>query len=145
MGATPDEEKELLKHLGIDESEIYAQELDRKNLHPAIAVGLGIFGILNIGLLLSLPPVLLGRGAPYLPTSRKRMDVMFKPLHLYFSQHPTNSLRFADLGSGDGTVVFRAAREGLFYKSVGYEINPCKLYGDGSKPIYPASFFAVDN
>ena len=28
------------------------------------------------------------------------------------------------MGSGDGRVVFRAAREGLFDKSVGYEINP---------------------
>ena len=35
-----------------------------------------------------------------------------------------NSLRFVDLGSGDGRVVFKAARENLFAKSIGYEINP---------------------
>ncbi|KAL7524572.1 hypothetical protein ACHAXR_000630 [Thalassiosira sp. AJA248-18] len=35
-----------------------------------------------------------------------------------------SQLRFVDLGSGDGRVVFRAAREGIFHKSVGYEINP---------------------
>ena len=34
------------------------------------------------------------------------------------------SLKFVDLGSGDGRVVFRAARENLFNKSIGYEINP---------------------
>ena len=36
----------------------------------------------------------------------------------------SSSLKFVDLGSGDGRVVFRAAREGIFQKSVGYEINP---------------------
>jgi len=34
------------------------------------------------------------------------------------------NLTFFDLGSGDGRVVFRAAREGMFHKSIGYEINP---------------------
>ena len=33
-------------------------------------------------------------------------------------------MTFYDLGSGDGRVVFRAAREGIFHKCVGYEINP---------------------
>lgn len=31
---------------------------------------------------------------------------------------------FVDLGSGDGRVVFRAAREQLFTLCIGYEINP---------------------
>lgn len=120
-----DEEKDLLQTLGIDQSSLYERQ-PRTGLHPGIAVGLTIFGVLNVGLLMSVPPVLLGRGAPYLPTSQKRMDRMFKPLHAYFARNQTKSLRFADLGSGDGVVVFRAAREGLFVKSVGYEINPCE-------------------
>jgi hypothetical protein len=33
-------------------------------------------------------------------------------------------LTFVDLGSGDGRVVFRAAAQGIFYRSIGYEINP---------------------
>jgi hypothetical protein len=33
-------------------------------------------------------------------------------------------LSFVDLGSGDGRVVFRAAKEGIFHKCIGYEINP---------------------
>lgn len=33
-------------------------------------------------------------------------------------------LSFVDLGSGDGRVVFRAAREQLFRTSIGYELNP---------------------
>lgn len=36
-----------------------------------------------------------------------------------------NTQKFVDLGSGDGRVVFRAAREyNMFATSVGYEINP---------------------
>ena len=34
------------------------------------------------------------------------------------------TVQFVDLGSGDGRVVFRAAREGLFSQCIGYEINP---------------------
>jgi hypothetical protein len=35
-----------------------------------------------------------------------------------------NKRIFVDLGSGDGRLVFRAAREGLFDLCIGYEINP---------------------
>ena len=120
---------------------------ERRPLHPAIAVGIGGFVIINVGLLLSLPPVLMGRGAPYLPTYKNKMDQMFAPLKAHYqnlsaitpasSTAPTISstakgsggnrkLTFVDLGSGDGRVVFRAAREGLFHQSIGYEINPCE-------------------
>jgi SAM-dependent methyltransferase len=52
---------------------------------------------------------------------------MFDLIKVHFQQPnsiPKHSLKFVDLGSGDGRVVFRAAREGLFHASVGYEINP---------------------
>jgi len=39
-------------------------------------------------------------------------------------QKQGHDLRFVDLGSGDGRVVFRAARENLFKASIGYELNP---------------------
>jgi hypothetical protein len=84
-----------------------------------------------LAVLLSLPSVLMRRGAPYLPTFGDKMNRMFDMVR----HHVTNSeymqrklasrtLRFVDLGSGDGRVVFRAAREGMFVRSVGYEINP---------------------
>jgi hypothetical protein len=75
-------------------------------------------------------------GAPYLPTYDKRMSAMFNQLRQEPSfrkqlQHfkneegkSANTLRFVDLGSGDGRFVFRAAEEGLFGHCVGYEINP---------------------
>ena len=61
-------------------------------------------------------------GAPYLPTFSKSMNAMFAQLR----REPIRQkkLTFVDLGSGDGRVVFRAAREKMFDKCIGYEINP---------------------
>ena len=69
-------------------------------------------------------------GAPYLPTFQKGLNAMFTQLRNEPSfmkrRHCTEraQLVFVDLGSGDGRVVFRAAREELFGTSVGYELNP---------------------
>jgi hypothetical protein len=125
---TKSEEEQLLREWQIALEQPAAES---KPLHAAVAVGLGGFVILNVGLLLSIPPVLMGRGAPYLPTFANKLDRMFAPLQSHFgaSSNKISSkklLTFVDLGSGDGRVVFRAAREGLFHKSIGYEINPCK-------------------
>eukprot|EP00546_Thalassionema_frauenfeldii_P003952 CAMPEP_0178922622 /NCGR_PEP_ID=MMETSP0786-20121207/16259_1 /TAXON_ID=186022 /ORGANISM="Thalassionema frauenfeldii, Strain CCMP 1798" /LENGTH=209 /DNA_ID=CAMNT_0020597013 /DNA_START=98 /DNA_END=727 /DNA_ORIENTATION=+ len=100
-------------------------------LHPAVAGGIAGIFILNLAFLMSLPPVLTQRGAPYLPTFKDKMNKMFDPLRSHFSAKKTNLLKdekqkllFVDLGSGDGRVVFRAAREKIFHKAIGYEINP---------------------
>lgn len=104
---------------------------DAASLHPAFALGLSGFFLLNIGALLSLPPVLRGKGAPYLPTFSGKLNVMFTQLrqdsHIRKKLANKQPITFVDLGSGDGRVVFRAAREGIFDKSIGYEINPCTL------------------
>jgi len=112
----------------------------------------GIALLANVAVLCSLPPVLRGKGAPYLPTFRKQMDEMFtklrhdpdfasllsrrrrRRLHIHQQQEENNTaairtrrttIRFVDLGSGDGRMVFRAARErDMFDEAVGYEINP---------------------
>jgi len=102
-------------------------------LHPALAVGIGVAFACNVAVILSLPPVLRGRGAPYFPTFRKSSDAMFAQLRrdpdfadklARRGQGKGRSLTFVDLGSGDGRLVFRAAREGLFDRAVGCEINP---------------------
>jgi hypothetical protein len=93
----------------------------------ALASIAGGFATFNIVALLSLYPVLRGRGAPYLPTKRANLDVMFAQLrkHVKASNHrKTPRPIFVDLGSGDGRVVFRAARENFFGSCQGYEINP---------------------
>ena len=97
-----------------------------------LGLGAGAFLLPHLMVLLSLPPVLRGRGAPYLPTFGGKLNIMFDLIRIQAlpSRHALTaprsgpSLRFADLGSGDGRVVFRAARESLFAESVGYEINP---------------------
>lgn len=125
MKSDDEESQQLLREL----QDVLSQDdsTTRQPLHPAIATGIGGFMILNVALLLSLPPVIMGRGAPYLPTVSKKMDKMFAPLHKSLTKkHNQKKLVFVDLGSGDGRVVFRAAREGLFHKSIGYEINPRK-------------------
>ena len=126
-----------------------ASMADNQRHHPAVYLGFGSFVLVNLAMLLSLPPVLRGKGAPYLPTYKSRMDAMFAQLrrepsfqrmqlrlqqpskvaaattNTSASTLPQNSLTFVDLGSGDGRFVFRAAREGLFCGGcIGYEINP---------------------
>ena len=141
--------------------------LEKLQQHPFVAVGAGVALIVHLASLLSLPPALRGKGAPFLPTSKSHGNAMFEQLHQQLRQQgaattttttakrtlsssnvatrtatiaPTTTalqmklqqekrlLRFVDLGSGDGRLVFRAARTGMFEKSIGYEINP-GMYG----------------
>ena len=107
-----------------------------------LGIGGTLFLFPHLAILLSLPPVLLRWGAPYLPTFESKLNTMFNLIHRHiqhlqsmqqklqtrYHPHPptssSSSLRFVDLGSGDGRVVFRASREGVVALSVGYEINP---------------------
>ena len=113
-----------------------ASSSDNDSKYKPILLGIcgTAFLSIHLAVLLSLPPVLQRRGAPYLPTFGNRLNTMFDMIrrnhtmhnsrHLQQKSSTQQMLRFVDLGSGDGRVVFRAAREGLFAKSVGYEINP---------------------
>jgi hypothetical protein len=56
------------------------------------------------------------RGAPYVPTHHRAVEVALDLLNL-----PKGST-VVDLGSGDGSFLIAAARRGL--KTYGYEINP---------------------
>lgn len=116
--------------------------LEKMQEHPFVAAGAGVALIVHLSALLSLPPAIRGRGAPFLPTSKSHGNAMFEQLHHQLLQNSSakpssstrtsalqtklqnNRLRFVDLGSGDGRLVFRAARAGMFEKSIGYEINP---------------------
>jgi len=57
-----DEEKRLLQQLGLSSELLEEAVVDNKPLHPLFKLGLGTAFIFNVGLLLSLPPVLRGRG-----------------------------------------------------------------------------------
>ncbi|CAD7929429.1 unnamed protein product [Amoebophrya sp. A25] len=90
-----------------------------------------------------LPKIRAFRGAPFLPTKRKTVDVLFDDVLQHRSSSSSSSSicrrasatgtgtvndparqsrRLLDFGSGDGRIVFAAARRG--YHAVGYEINP---------------------
>jgi len=126
-------------------------EINYKNI--LLGIGGTLFLLPHLAVLLSLPPVLRRRGAPYLPTLTERSNVMFDLIRKSQIQNQnigrrignrdsiishdskselvnigaesqSKNLKFVDIGSGDGRVVFRAAREGTFDVSVGYEINP---------------------
>jgi hypothetical protein len=55
-------------------------------------------------------------GAPYLPTLTEQQKAALKLLSLEEGQ------TLIDLGSGDGTILLAAARQGI--KAIGYELNP---------------------
>jgi len=56
-----DEENALLKEFGLSEMEL-SKACEKRELHPGIAFGLGAFFVANVAILLSLPPVLRGKG-----------------------------------------------------------------------------------
>jgi transposase-like protein len=107
----------------------------QSSIHPLVKFGLGCAFLGHAAILLSVPPVIRGKGAPYLPTSSKNIESMFRALRNLPSIKKMidmkQDIQFVDLGSGDGRVVFRAAREQLFHRSLGYEINPV-LHGFAS-------------
>ena len=124
------------------------QQFDRYN---PLLLGIGgtLFLLPHLAILLSLPPVLLRRGAPYLPTFGTKLNSMFDLVrhhisHSQYMQHKQGGLRFVDLGSGDGRVVFRAAREQMFVSSVGYEINPAlHLFASARRLLMPRYWYST--
>lgn len=125
------EEDEILRQFGLDPSisvvgetaSMFAQSEDKTDkLHPAIVFGLCCGVAINIGMLMSIPMVLMNRGAPYVPTFSKRAHVMFQQLRQLNTKRISEQI-LVDLGSGDGRLVAHAANEG--YKlAIGYELNP---------------------
>lgn len=85
-----------------------------------------------LGLPFFLPKLQSCLGAPYLPTAKKTVAVMFDHV-LVPHQSAGRSFenvqsvgkrkhKLLDFGSGDGRIVFAAAKRG--FVAVGYEINP---------------------
>lgn len=73
-----------------------------------------IWLLLSLVIVLALASVL--RGAPYVPTHAKQVELALDMLNLKKGEH------LVDIGSGDGRVLLAAARRGLI--ATGYEINP---------------------
>jgi hypothetical protein len=141
------EEKELLSSLGLEDLLSASNNITSTSnqalldavcggedastssqMHPAVKAGLAIGFVANLGLLLSLPPVIMSKGAPYLPTFSRSSNVIWERIkqssNIQAGLKRGEPLTFVDLGSGDGRLVFQAARQNIFAKSIGYEINP---------------------
>ena len=79
---------------------------DNESSYNPVLLGIGAAAFLlpHLAVLLSLPPVLRCRGAPYLPTFSKKMNAMFDlvrnhALHSKYMQQKQkqDALRFVDL------------------------------------------------
>jgi hypothetical protein len=66
-----EEEKNELKKLGIpiEAIELANEPVEPSKMRPVAALGIGAFCLVNIGVLLSLPPVLRGRGKSFVTTN----------------------------------------------------------------------------
>jgi len=60
------------------------------------------------------------KGAPFVPTNKKRVERVIELAKLKTGD------KLIDLGSGDGRIVFAAAKEGA--NAIGIEINPVLFY-----------------
>jgi SAM-dependent methyltransferase len=93
-------------------------------------LGLGCVAIgFSIATIPFLTPALRKHTLPYIPATPKQIKNVFKSIKLYSNNKnltntlPTkaNSPKLVDLGSGDGRIVFEAAKRG--YEATGVELN----------------------
>lgn len=86
----------------------------------------------------------VARGAPYVPSHRKYVQLALSELY-----HLTSKDVLVDLGSGDGIVLRLAAARGA--RAIGYELNPVLVLiskllarGNGRITTKVADFWLVD-
>lgn len=97
-------------------------------LYMALGVGAAAIGF-SIAAIPFLTPALRSHALPYVPATNKQIENVFKALKQYsLERHLTkiapsknNIVKLIDLGSGDGRIVFEAAKRG--YHSTGVELN----------------------
>jgi hypothetical protein len=98
-----------------------------------VTVAGGVLALGNLVVGTSLMPALLGRGAPFVPTARAKIEALFgsdgllRPgsrRSLLPPGSDTRRLRLIDLGSGDGALLRAATRDAGFGQATGWEINP---------------------
>lgn len=96
---------------------------------------LGAATMAPVGVLsMSFEQVLKGRGAPFVPTARQKLQVLFgeggclrpgsSTCVLDAQALSAREIHLVDLGSGDGSIVRAATRMGGYGRATGYEINP---------------------
>ena len=89
-------------------------------LYTTIAIG-GVALGFSIIAIPFLTPALRKHTLPYVPATDKQIENVFKTINLIRKTSSKQQLTLIDLGSGDGRIVFEAAKRG--YRSTGVEIN----------------------
>jgi hypothetical protein len=104
----------------------------KRNAMDALFVGLaGANAVLGV----SFVAAMCRHGAPFVPTARRKISAIFAPGGLLARARALRPDRgggaarghLVDLGSGEGSIVRAACREGGFRRATGYEINPALL------------------
>ncbi|MBC7746568.1 hypothetical protein H7Y40_01145 [Pedobacter sp.] len=97
---------------------------------------LGTFLLISFGFIVA-------RGAPYVPTHSRQLDIAFDELY-HLSKHDT----VVDLGSGDGIVLRAATKRGA--SAIGYELNPVlalltrfRLRGEPNVTVHIKDFLSL--
>lgn len=93
----------------------------------ALAVGCSIAAIPF------LTPAMRKHALPYVPATPKQISNVFKALRAYRPEDNPNMVKLVDLGSGDGRIVFEAARKG--YRATGVELNAILCFYSKYKSI----------
>ncbi|MDO8435316.1 MAG: SAM-dependent methyltransferase [bacterium] len=75
--------------------------------------------------------LVMGRGAPWLPTPRSKVREMLTLAHAGADD------TLIDLGAGDGIILFTAVRECGVQKAIGYELNPFFVWGIRLRTLLP--------
>ena len=92
----------------------------------------GVAAIAIGGSIMAIPfltPAMRYHGLPYIPATDKQLSNVFKAIRNYRNSQSltslkpskTNAVKLIDLGSGDGRIVFEAAKRG--YQATGVELN----------------------
>lgn len=97
-------------------------------LYSSLGIGALAIGC-SIAAIPFLTPAMRKHALPYIPATPKQIKNVFKAIRQYSAQNniankvPNNSnlVKLVDLGSGDGRIVFDAAKRG--YHATGVELN----------------------
>lgn len=110
------------------QSNTQQQSNSKFGLYTTLGIGaLAIGG--TIAAIPFLTPAMRKHALPFIPATPKQISNVFKSIRLYSAQNnlthtqvtKNNLVKLVDLGSGDGRIVFEAAKRG--YHATGVELN----------------------
>lgn len=97
---------------------------------------LGIAALAIGGTIAAIPfltPAMRKHALPYVPATPKQISNVFTALRAYRPDSNPNKTKLIDLGSGDGRIVFEAAKMG--YQAIGVELNAVLCFYSKYKSI----------